>query len=799
MNDFRFALRQIAKNPGFAVVAVVTLALGVGANTAIFSFVCAILLKPLPYANPDRLVQLFESNLVNGWHKNAIGAPVIAEWRRQATMFEGMAARGSDIYSMIGHGAPVVLSGAPVSANTFSLLRMKPLLGRDFLPEEETYGKHHVVILSFECWRKRFGGDTNILGQSLTLNGEPHQVIGVMPPRMQYPEPNLEAWTPLAFSPDQLSQRHNHSFTAFGRLKPGVSIAAAQAEMDLIAKRMEAADEQNKGWGIELYPMLEIQVGDSRRLLLVLLGSVGFVLLICCANIANLLLARASARGREFAVRTALGASPSHIVRQLLAASLVLATLGGIAGVLIARIGVSVLLVASPPDLPRISEGVRVDGWTLAFTAIITLLAALLFGLAPAWQMSRQKMARDLSDAARGSSSGPHRRRLSSIFVTGQVALALMLSIGAGLMIRSFGRLVSQDLGYQIENLINLPLDLPGKVYPSLGAKTAFFEQLRERVATIPGVTSAALAYGLPLGVEDSQLTVEVVGAPPPRPGESTSAGYAQISPGYFNTLGIPLLQGRDFTSHDRTNTSPVVIVDQTFARHFKLGANPVGRRVNVGEGTQKAEIVGLVKDVKRRDLAGAPRGEIYRPFLQNCWGYMNLTIRTRRSAQDITRAVRSELDQLDKDLPLENVRTLSYLVDSALQQPRLSVELIGGFAGMALLLTAIGLYGVLAYNVGQRSREIGIRMALGAQKSQVLSLVIGHGLRLILVGIGLGLIAALALTRVMGSLLFEVKPTDPITYLGVSGLLLVVGSLACWLPARRATRVDPIQSLRYE
>ncbi len=799
MNDFRFAFRQLQKNPGFTSVAVLSLALGIGANTAIFSFVNTILLRPLPYPNPGRLVQLFENNVVNGWHKNAIGAPVIAEWRKQATLFEGIAARGDGPYALTGRGIPAVLSGAPISANTFSLLGVKPLLGRDFVAEEETYGRHHVALLSFECWRKRFGGATNMLGQSLTLNGESYQVIGVMPPKMQYPEPNLEVWTPLAFSPDQLSQRHRHVYAAFGRLKPGVTLAAARAQMDLIAKHMQAADEQNKGWGVDVYPMLEIQVEDSRRLLLVLLGSVGLVLLICCANIANLLLARAAARGREFAVRAALGARRGHVVRQLLAESLVLATLGGIAGILLARFGLAVLLAGSPPDLPRIAEGVQVDGWTLVFTAAITLLAGLLFGLAPVWQMSRQTMLGDMNDAARGSSGGPARRRLGSVFVVSQVALSMMLLIGAGLMIRSFGRLLSQDLGYQTENLVNMPVNLPTKAYPSLAAKMAFFEHFRERVTSIPGVTSVALIYGLPLGLEDSQLGVEIVGAPPARAGEAVSAGYSQISPGYFDTLGIPLLQGRDFTSQDRANTPPVLIVDQTFARNFKLGANPVGRLVNIGDGSQQAEIVGLVKDVKRRDLAGAPRGEMYRPYLQNCWGYMNLTVRTSRSQEDITRAVRSELDQLDKDLPLENVRTLTFLVDSALQQRRLSVELVSGFAGLALLLTALGLYGVLAYTVGQRSREIGIRMALGAQRAEVLSLVIGQGLRLTLVGAALGLLAAFALTRLMGSLLYEVKPNDPITYAAVSGLLLGAGLLACWLPARRAMRVEPMEALRYE
>ncbi len=378
----------------------------------------------------------------------AIGAPVIAEWRKQATLFDGIAAWGNGLYSLTGRGGPVVLSGAPVSANTFTTLGVKPLLGRDFLPEEETYGKQHVVLLSNESWRRRFRGDPNMIGQSLTLNDEPYTVVGVLPPHVQFPDPNLEVWTPLAFSPVQLSQRHNHSYSAIGRLKPGTTLAAARAQMDLIASRMAAADEQNKGWGAEVYPMLEIQVGNSRELLLVLLGSVALVLLIGCANIANLLLALASARGREFAVRAALGAGRGQIIRQLLTESVVLAMLGGFAGILVARMGLALLLRVSPPDLPRIAEGVSLDGWTLAFTTGVSLLAGLLFGLAPAWQMSHHTMTRDLNEAARGSSSGTHRRRLRSTFVVIEVALALMLLVGAGRMIRSFGRLLSQDLGY---------------------------------------------------------------------------------------------------------------------------------------------------------------------------------------------------------------------------------------------------------------------------------------------------------------------------------------------------------------
>jgi putative ABC transport system permease protein len=529
------------------------------------------------------------------------------------------------------------------------------------------------------------------------------------------------------------------------------------------------------------------------------LGSVGLVLLIGCANIANLLLARASARGHEFAVRAALGAGRGHIIRQLLTESVLLAGLGGLAGILVAWLGLAVLLRVSPPDLPRIAEGVSLDGRTLVFTAGISLLAGLMFGLVPAWQMSCQTMTREL-EATRGGSAGSQRRRLRSSLVIGEVALALMLLIGAGLMIRSFGQLLSQDLGYQTQNLVNIPFNLPDKSYPSLGAKMAFFERLREQAAGVPGVDSAAVIYGLPLGFDVSDISVEIVGAPKPLPGEAASAGYSQISPGYFKTMGIPLLQGRDFTNLDRTNTTPVLIVDQTFARNFKLGANPVGTLVKIGDGTQKAEIVGLVKDVKRaEDLTDSPRGEMYRPFLQNCWGYMNLTIRTRRAPEEISRAIRVELDQLDKDMPIEKVSALSQLMDSAVAQRRLSVQLLGGFAGMALLLTAIGLYGVMAYNVSQRSREIGIRMALGAQPGDVLKLVMGEGMILMGIGVIAGLGGALALTRLLRSLLFGVTATDPLTYLLVPLVLVGVALVACFIPARRAAKVDPMVALRHE
>jgi putative ABC transport system permease protein len=712
-------------------------------------------------------------------------------------VFEGLAARSGSSFILTGGGPPENLIGARISANTFSLLGLTPLLGRDFLAEEETYGKHQVALLSHQYWQRRFGGDRDLVGRTIALNSEPYTVVGVMPPGTSFPRSEIEIWAPLAFSPDQLRQRHAHNYQVYGKLKPGVTLAVANAEMELIARRMAEADPESRGWGAEVHPLHEVVVGDSRRALLVLLGAVGMVLLIACANIANLLLARSAARQREFAIRAALGAGRSRLIRQLLTESLLLAALGGLAGLSVASFGLNALVRLSPPELPRSGEGIQVDGLALAFTALVTLGTGILSGLLPAVEAASPALTRRLNESARASAGRP-RQRLRSTLVVAEVALSVILLISAGLLIRSFGRLLSQSVGFTPEHLVTLGIDLPRKRYRDQAERERFFDRFLDRARALPGVQSAALVLGLPLSGLNNELEVTVRDAPPQAPGEAVSAGYAQVSPGYFRTMDIPLLQGRDFTDQDRAGGPPVMVVDETFVKKFKLAANPLGRRINIGDGTEDVEIIGVVKDIKHTGMVDPPRGEMYRPYRQITWGSMSVVARTRRQPEELARVIRAELDALDPDQPIWRPRAMSQLVSAAVAQRRLSVQLLGGFAGAAMLLAAMGLYGLLAYNIAQRTHEIGIRMALGARRSDVVRLVLGQGLGLSAAGIAIGLAGALASTRLLRGLLFEIGPGDPVSFAAVTVLLAIVALLACWLPALRATRVEPLEALRY-
>ncbi|HTH50079.1 MAG TPA: ABC transporter permease [Candidatus Limnocylindria bacterium] len=799
VQDIRFGGRMLARNRVFTVVAVATLALGIGANTAIFSFVNAILLRPLPYREPGQLVMLFESNAEEGSHRIPLSPPVLLEWRRQTTLFEGLAAHREAGFNLTGHGQPGPLHGSQVSANTFALLGVRPVLGRDFRPEEETFGRHRVALLAQELWQDRFGGDPAIVGQTITLNDERFTVIGVMPPATFFPNNDMALWTPLAFAPDEIAHRHSHNYTGYGRLKTGVSLRQARSELELDARRMAQADAPNQAWGGALESLQEVTVADSRTMLLVLLGAVALVLLIACANIANLMLARSAARAREFGLRSALGAGRNRLIRQLLTESLLIAAMGGAGGLLVARAGLGVLVRLSPPDLPRIWEGIHLDGWALGFTTAVTVITAVAIGLVPALHTVSRRLARELNEGARSSGAGRGRQRFRVGLVIGEVALSLMLLIGAGLMLRSFGRLLSQNLGYNPERVVTMGMGLTEGRYPDLAAGVRFYDTVLDRARALPGVESAALVAGLPLNHWDAHVGVTVQGAPARAPGLGSAVNYAQISPGYFQTLNIALLQGRDFAAQDRSGSPPVVIVNETFVREFALGPNPLGRRVTLSEGTDGAEIVGVVRDTKRSDLADRHQGEIYRPYRQNCWGQMSLVLRTTREPTELGHVIRAELDTIDRDVPLVDLATMDQIVSRSVAQRRLPLRLLGGFAGMALLLAAVGLYGVLAYGVAQRQQEIGIRMALGAQRSDVRRLIVGEGMRLVGWGIVLGLGGALALTRIISSLLYQVKPTDPGTIVGVSLLLAAVGLLACWLPARRAVRTDPMVALRAE
>ena len=797
IQDLRYALRMLLKNPGFAAVAVVALALGIGANTAIFSVVNTILLRSLPYDDPDRLMVVKENKLPQ-FPEFSVSPGNFLDWRKQNASFEKLAAVQGSSYNLVtSDDEPERLDGARVSAGLFEMLGVKPVQGRTFLEEEDQPGHQNVVVLSSNLWKRRFGSDPNIIGQSITMSAASYTIIGIMPPSFQFLDRDIDLWTPIAFTAAQAQQHGSHYISVIGRLKPGVTTEQARTEMSGIAARLaEQYPSSNAGWSTIVVPMQQFEVRDIKPALLVLLGAVALVLLIACANVANLLLARSTARQKEIAIRTALGASRSRVVRQLLTESVVLAVVGGAAGLLLAAWGTRSLLALAPEDLPRVKD-VALDGRVLGFTLLVTLITGIVFGLVPALQASRPNLNETLKEGGRGTTGGHHRIR-SSLVIT-EVAVALVLLVGAGLLIRSFIRLQQVNPGFNTKNAMSANVALPGRKYPNSDQYLSFFTQLIEKIAALPGVVAVGATQSLPIQ-GDYLVGFNIQGRPPDPPGEDKSTNYYAVTPDYFKAMGIPLLRGRLFTEQDSKNAPRVAVINEAMARTYFSDEDPIGKGINLSQGREGfREIVGIVGDVKQYGLAQPTTLQTYEPYLQMPFSAVTLVVRTEGNPAALSGPIRSEVLALDKEQPVSRIRTLDQIISGSVQQQRFTMLLLGVFAGVALILAAVGLYGVMSYAVTQRTHEIGIRMALGANTGNVLRLVVGHGMLLALIGVAIGLAGAFAFTRVMSKLLFAVSTTDTVTFAGISLMLTGVALIACLVPARRATKVDPMVALRHE
>ena len=798
--DARYALRTMRKNPGFTTVAVLTLALGIGANTAIFSVVNAVLLRPLPYSQPERLVMLFEENQKRGLVGFHTSPPTLGDWRREGQVLTGAAAYLRGEFVIAGEGAPVRLSGMIVSTDFFSLLGVVPALGRSFQPEEGEPGTAKAVVISHSLWRARYGSDPKILGRKMRMNDMDYEVIGVLPESFWFPDPR-EVWVPLSFTPEVLTARMRGAryLPVLARLRPGVSREQALARMNALAAQLGEQYPNNAGWTVSLVPMHARLVGGVRPVLLILFAAVGFVLLIASTNVANLLLARATARQKEIALRQALGASRARLLRQFLTESVMIFALGGLLGVLPAGLAVRALVQLAPERIPRL-DNVALDGQVLLFAVGVSLLTGLLFGLIPALRAGAASRLEALGAAGRSPSTGPGAVRLRGFLVISEVALSLVLLIGAGLLVRSFLRLQAVNPGFNPTNVMTVPLSLSTTRYSDRAQQAEFFKQVLERWKESPGVRSTGGSTNLPLSGSTMTFQFRIPGWRV-APNETLYAQYHATTPGYFRTVGIPLLQGRAFADGDNPESRPVAIINQTMARRYWSGQDPVGQTFSISSrnGLVEKEIVGVVGDTKHSELAAAPVPEVYVPFAQDAWPFLTLVVRSDFDPSAQTSILQSELWAVDEDLPAGNFRSLEGLRQESIRPLRFQTILMSAFSLLAVVLAGVGIYGVVSYAVNQRTREIGIRMALGAQRRNILLLILGRGLGLTLMGVGLGVAAAVGVTRFLERLLFGVTPTDPVTYLGVAVTLSVVALLACWIPARRAMRVDPMVALRYE
>jgi putative ABC transport system permease protein len=805
LNDVRYGLRMLSKSPGFTLIAVFALALGIGANSAIFSVVNAMLLRPLPFPEPDRLVVIWETNPNLGANlrlRNEASPANFKDWTTQSTSFENIAAFRWDDYNLTGDDNPEQLIGHPVTVNMFDTLKTRPLIGRTFLPDEGSAGASRVVVLSYKLWQRRFGAEPGIVNQNIMLNGESYTVVGVMPPDFAFPVAASELWVPLSFEGERMQSRQAHFLYTRARLKPGVTLAQAQTELDTIAARLrQQYPESNTDRGVRLVSLHEESVQQLKPALLALLGAVGFVLLIACANVANLMLARATARQREIAIRTALGASRWRVVRQLLTESVLLSLTGGALGILFAMWGVDLLLASVPKEFSLFFYGwnkIGLDKWVLAFTVGVSILTGIVFGLAPALQASKLDLNESLKEGGR-TSGGSSRRGLRSALVVAEVALALVLLVGAGLMIKSFMRLLDVRPGFEPQNLLTMQLALPEARYANDAQVLAFYGQLEERLKAQPGVEGIGFINSLPMSGSGGTSTFVFEGRPAPPAGQYPEANYRIASLDYFSTMKIPLARGRNFNAQDRSDAPGVVIINETLARLYFQNEDPIGKRLLRPDGTNPREIIGVVGDVKHFGLEDEAEAYIYLPLAQNACGSLALALRSAVDPQQMAALVRREVSALDRDQPVVDIKNMEQRIAEMMSPRRLTVFLLGIFASVAMVLAAVGIYGVIAYSVTQRTHEFGIRLALGAQRGDIIRLVIGQGMWLVIIGLAVGLAGAFVVTRLLESLLFQVKPGDPLTFAAVAALLSTVALLACYIPARRATKVDPMIALRYE
>jgi predicted permease len=810
--DLRYGARMLLRNPAVSAVAVVTLALGIGANTATFSIVNAVMLRPLPYQNPDRLVSLWTNVPEHG--RRPITPGNFVDWKNQNTVFEDIAAFSSSTVTLTGDGEPVQMMGANTSAGYFAVVGVEPMIGRLFHPEEYAPGKNQVVILGNAFWRSHYGGDRTIIDKTITLDGRSFTVTGVMPPgiypvwpttegRISFDESHQQFWLPMAYNSRWAANRTAHALGVVGRLKAGITFAQAQAEMNTIGARLEQEHAENKGERIIVNPFINEVVGDVRPALLTLLGAVGLVLLIACANIASLLLAQHAARSKEIAIRAALGAGRARLVRQFFIEALLLSVLGSTAGIALAEFGMGALLKIIPTKIPRLDQ-VQLDWQVLAFTLLLSLVTCLLFGMVPAWQATKPDLQPTLEHGVRTSGPGTGQR-FRQLLVVFQVSMAVMLVIAAGLLIKSFWRLQQADPGFTSNNVLSAHVTLAPQYHKPLKTND-FYNQLIERISVLPDVDAVAIAYDHPL--ESNMVDdFKIEGRTESEAGRPASANFQPVSWDYFRTVGMTIISGRPFTQQDDQDHSGVAIVNEAFARQYLPQGKALGQRIQPvlpaqiwnNERLTSFEVVGIVRNVKSAGWNAEFEPTYYLPATQAPFQAMTILVRTRNDSATLVSALRNAVQTIDPTQPVTNIRTLDQIVSDSIAQPRLNMLLMGLFGGLALLLAAVGIYGLLSYAVTERTREIGTRMALGAQVPDVLRLVLRQGMTLALIGEVIGLVGAFALTRVIRGLLFGVAPTDAMTFIAVAAVLTSVALLACYFPARRAAKVDPLVALRQQ